>query len=226
MTGEAAKAIALDKGEENHNKMEENSSQNLPVKTNKKDLSLVQCFKCKEMGHYSRNCPEKKNIIGPKPIQFQKGHVFSVDMVRILKKPDPIIGELMINSYPALVSFDSEATHSFISKDFVSKNKIPNRGLRRPIRASSTEGKTTANSVCHNMTLVIETHHLPSDLVVLDLHGLDIIIGKDWMSKYDGQIDQANKRVMLTTPDQKRIMYQCKIRNEDKQRDIKSSSAK
>ena len=76
------------------------------------------------------------------------------------------------------------------------------------------------------MTLVIETHQFPSDLVMLDLQGLDIIIGKDWMTKYDGQIDQANKRVMLTTPDQKRIMYQCKIRNEDKQKDIKSSSAK
>ena len=100
----------------------------------------------------------------------------------------------------------------------MSKNKIPNRGLRRPIRVSSTEGKTTANTVCQNMTLGIETHNFPSDLVVLDLQGLDIIIGKDWMSKYDGQIDQANKRVMLTTPDQKRIMYQCKIRNEDKQK--------
>ena len=139
--------------------------------------------------------------------------MFSVNMVKILKKPDPIIGELMINSYPALVSFDYEATHSFISKNFVSKNKIPNRGLRRPIRASSTEGKTTANSVCQNMTLVIETHNFPSDLVVLELQGLDIIIGKDWMSKYDGQIDQANKRVILTTPDQKRIIYQCKIKN-------------
>ena len=163
--------------------MEENSSQNLPVKTNKKDLSLVQCFKCKEMGHYSRNCPEKKNIIGPKPIQFQKAHVFSVDMVRILKKPDPIIGELMINSYPALVSFDFEATHSFISKEFVSNNKIPNCGLKRPIRVSSTEGKMLANTVCRNMTLGFKTHNFPSELVVLDLQGLDIIIGKDWMSK-------------------------------------------
>ena len=76
------------------------------------------------------------------------------------------------------------------------------------------------------MTLGFKTHNFPSELVVLDLQGFDIIIGKDWMSKYDGQIDQANKRVMLTTPDQKRITYQFKIRNEDKQRNIKKSSAK
>ena len=146
-------------------------------------------------------------------------------MVRILKNPDPIIEELMIDSNPALVLFDIEATHSFISKDFVSKNKIPTREVKRPIRVSSTEGKMTANTTCQNMTLGIDTHNFPSELSLLDLQGLDIIIGKDWMSKYDGQIDQANKRVMLATPDQKRIMYQCKIKNEDKQRDIKSSSA-
>ena len=183
-------------------------------------------FRSKEMGHYTLNYPEKKNRIGIQPIQFQEGHVFSVNMEKFLKEPDSIIERLMINSYHALVCFDIEATHSYISRDFVSKNKIPNRGLRRPIRVSSTEGKMLANTVCRNMTLGFKTHNFPSELVVLDLQGFDIIIGKDWMSKYDGQIDQANKRVMLTTPNQKRIMYQCKIKNEDKQGDIKSSSIK
>ena len=39
----------------------ENSSHNLHVKPNKKDLSLVQCFTCKEMGHYSWDCPDRKS---------------------------------------------------------------------------------------------------------------------------------------------------------------------
>ena len=50
------------------------------------------------------------------------------------------------------------------------------------------------------MTLGIETHNFRSDMFVLDIQGFDVIIGKDWMSKYDGQIDQASKMVMLTTP--------------------------
>src|SRR3954469_1288384 len=29
-------------------------------KKKKKDISQVQCFKCKEMGHYANECPEKK----------------------------------------------------------------------------------------------------------------------------------------------------------------------
>ena len=147
-------------------------------------------------------------------------------MERVLKKPYFIIEELLINSYPALVLFDIEATHSFISKDFVSKNKIPTRGVKRPIRVSSTEGKTRANTVCQNMTLGVDTHNFPSELFVLDLQGFDIIIGQDWMSKYDGQIDQTSKMVTLTTPDKKRIIYQCKNRNEDNQGSSMRSSAK
>ena len=76
------------------------------------------------------------------------------------------------------------------------------------------------------MTLRIDTHNFPSELSVLELQGFFIIIGKDWMSKYDGQIDQAGKMVMLTTPDKKRIIYQCKTRNEDSQRNSKRSLAK
>ena len=136
-------------------------------------------------------------------------------MERVLKRPDPVIEELLINSCSALVLFDTEATHSFISKDFVSKNKIPYQGIRRPIRVSSTEGKRPANAVCQNMTLEIETHKFPSELFVLDLQGLDIIIGKDWMSRYEGQIDHASKAVTLTTPEKKRIRYQFKSRSKE-----------
>ena len=60
MTEKPAKTNALNKGYENHSKMGENSSQTLHAKPNKKDLSMVQCFTCKEMGHYSWDCPEKK----------------------------------------------------------------------------------------------------------------------------------------------------------------------
>ena len=53
MAEEATKANALNKSYGNHNKMGENSSHNLHVKSNKRDFSLVQCFTRKEMGHYS-----------------------------------------------------------------------------------------------------------------------------------------------------------------------------
>ena len=141
--------------------------------------------------------------------------MFSINMERVLKRPNPVIEELLINSCSARVLFDVEATHSFISKDFVSKNKISYQGIRRPIRVSSTEGKRPANAVCQSMTLEFETHKFPSELFVLDSQGFDIIIGKDWMSKSESQIDCVSRAVTLTTPERKRIRYQFKSRSKE-----------
>ena len=47
----------------------------------------------------------------------------------------------------------------------------------------------------------------PSDLIILESQGLDVILGIDWMSKYGGSIDCASKSIYLTTPEGKRIKY-------------------
>ena len=47
----------------------------------------------------------------------------------------------------------------------------------------------------------------PSDLIILESQGLDVILGMDWMSRYGGNIDCARKSIHLTTPEGKRIKY-------------------
>jgi hypothetical protein len=39
---------------------------------------------------------------------------------------------------------------------------------------------------------------IPSNLILLDSKGIDIILGMDWLSKYDGVIQCAKKVVRLT----------------------------
>ena len=47
----------------------------------------------------------------------------------------------------------------------------------------------------------------PSDLIILESQGLDVILGMDWLSMYGGNIDCASKSILLTTPEGKRIKY-------------------
>ena len=44
-------------------------------------------------------------------------------------------------------------------------------------------------------------------LIILDSQGLDVILGMDWMAKYEGVLDCANRTVALTTPERKRIKF-------------------
>ena len=48
---------------------------------------------------------------------------------------------------------------------------------------------------------------LPSDLIILESQGLDVILGMDWLSMYGGNIDCESKSILLTTPEGKRIKY-------------------
>ena len=64
-----------------------------------------------------------------------------------------------------------------------------------------------ASRWCDQIPLTIGTHVFPSDLIILESQGLDVILGMDWMSKYGGSIDCASKSIYLTTPEGKRIKY-------------------
>ena len=57
------------------------------------------------------------------------------------------------------------------------------------------------------MPLTIGNHVFPLDLIILESHGLDVILGMDWLSMYGGNIDCASKSILLTTPEGKRMKY-------------------
>ena len=64
-----------------------------------------------------------------------------------------------------------------------------------------------ASRWCDQIPLTIGSHVFPSDLIILESQGLDVILGMDWMSKYGKSITCASKSIYLTTPEGKRIKY-------------------
>ena len=64
-----------------------------------------------------------------------------------------------------------------------------------------------ASRWCDRIPLTIGSHVFPSDLIILESQGLDVILGMDWLSKYGGNIDCASKSILLTSPKGRRIKY-------------------
>jgi hypothetical protein len=46
-----------------------------------------------------------------------------------------------------------------------------------------------------------------ANLIVLELKGIDVILGMDWVSKHKVLIDYARKSIKLTTPDGKELEF-------------------
>jgi hypothetical protein len=111
----------------------------------------------------------------------------------------------LINSIPASVLFDSGASHSFITKSFVEKHNISNYPLKRKLLIRSPGGELRATHSCPQTKLEIREISFLVELIILESSGIDVILGIDYLTKYDGVISCAKRMVTLTSPQGERI---------------------
>jgi hypothetical protein len=115
--------------------------------------------------------------------------------------PNAVLGMFLASSHPATILFDSRASHSFISSSFVAKYSLPIETMKHTMLVSSPGGEMRTKHICPVVSITIGGVDFPSNLILLDSKGIDIILGMDWLSKYDGVIQCARKVVKLTKKD-------------------------
>jgi hypothetical protein len=112
--------------------------------------------------------------------------------------PDVVLGMFLASSHPATILFDSGASHSFVSSSFVVKYSLPIATMKHTMLVSSSGGEIRTKHICPAVSITIRGVDFPSNLILLDSKGIDIKLGMDWLSKYDGVIQCARKAVKLT----------------------------
>ena len=73
------------------------------------------------------------------------------------------------------------------------------------IQTPASEVKT--NTVCQDPTVRVNQVEFPAQLNVLNIPGLDAILGMDWLVQHAAQIDCATGEVTLTNPKGIRTTY-------------------
>jgi predicted aspartyl protease len=114
--------------------------------------------------------------------------------------PGVVLGMFSVNSVPATILFDSGASHSLITEQFVAKHDIPMSSMKTHLLISSPNGEMKSTYVCPRVNLKIRGIDFQADLVVLTSSGIDVILGMDWLGECDGIILCAKKSVLLTSP--------------------------
>jgi hypothetical protein len=135
------------------------------------------------------------------------GRVNHVTAEEAQEAKDVVLGTFLINYVPATILFDSEASHSFITKQFVAKHDVPMSSMRTHLLISSPNGEMKSTYVCPQVNLKIEEIDFQADLVIITSSGIYVIIGMDWLGKHDGIILYAKKSVLLTSPEGERIEF-------------------
>jgi hypothetical protein len=128
--------------------------------------------------------------------------------------PDIVLGMFLTSSYPATTLFDSGASHSFISSSFVAKHSLPIATTKHTMLVSSPGGEMRTKHICPTVSISIRWVDFPSNPILLDSKGIDIILGMDWLSKYDGVIQCARKAVKLTQKDGTSVDFVAIVRSD------------
>jgi hypothetical protein len=107
----------------------------------------------------------------------------------------------LINKHPAIVLFDSGASHSFMSQAFASKYDEKIIEVNKGGYSISLAGATiSTNQIVRDVLITIQEREYTMDLIVLLGLAIDVILGMSWLSDHGVLIDASTRTIMLREP--------------------------
>ena len=109
-------------------------------------------------------------------------------------------GTFSINHHPAVILFDSGASHSFISAKFRAKAGLDFCHTKSSYMISTPGGKIASNQIIRGVPLKLGSKIFPTDLVLLALEEMDVILGMEWMNRHGAVLDISSRAIELNSP--------------------------
>ena len=153
------------------------------------------CYKCGNPGHIARQCSLQKNVpphpkhkAKAKPPKssksksaiFEYGRVNHATIKEVQEDTKVVLGTLPVNSKPASVLFDSEASRSFLSEKFTLLHDIPFEELPTSFMINTPGSIWHTSRVSHDNEIAVEDLVFLASLIALKSSDIDIILGMHW----------------------------------------------
>ncbi|GKC70183.1 reverse transcriptase domain-containing protein [Tanacetum coccineum] len=158
------------------------------------------CFECEAQVHFKRECLKLKN----KNHGNQGGNgnapakVYAVGHAGTNPNSNIIIGTFLINNRYASILFDTGADRSFVSTAFSSQIDITPTTLDHYYDVELADERIIRlNTIIQGCTLNLLNHPFNIDLMDVELGSFDVIIGMDWLAKYQAVIICVEKIIRI-----------------------------
>jgi hypothetical protein len=121
-------------------------------------------------------------------------------MEDILKGEQVLTGTFSLNRYPAVVLFNSGATHDFITKACTQRCQLSIHHIDTPYLISTPGVRVVTKQTIMHAPLNLAGRLYKPSLIVLDDKGLDIILDMGWIRAHKALLDTATWVVWLDSP--------------------------
>jgi hypothetical protein len=111
-----------------------------------------------------------------------------------------LTGIFSVLNYPAIILFDSGASHSFISTKFSAKCQLPFLHTSGGITISTPGGRVATYHINRHVPIKLGSFVFKTTLLIMGLDSVDIILGTDWLSRHHAVIDVAAKAIEIHSP--------------------------
>ena len=109
---------------------------------------------------------------------------------------------ILVYDLDAHILIDPGATHSFISNVIVESQPID-----CSIVVSLLTGDSRLADVYMVSRVIIGGQEFMADLILLDIHDFDVVLGMDWISRHHATVDCYRKEVRFCRPRQTEVVF-------------------
>jgi hypothetical protein len=128
-----------------------------------------------------------------------------INFTTLAELPDgaPIMsGTFFIHHKPVVTLFDSGATHSFISNNYSTRIGLDLCPTKGSYMISTPGGKITSDQMVKKVPIQLGSKEIRTDLVLLNLEGIDVILETNWMTEHRVQLDISSRVIKIDSPHQ------------------------